>query len=205
MSLSNFHHLYQDRGADQTLVLLHGTGGDEHDLLPLADRLTDQANLLSLRGNISENGLRRFFKRLDWGVFDEDNIRHEASQLKDFLVSFSEKQQLPLNQFIFLGYSNGANMILALLFLYPQLVKRAVLLHPMLPLQPGPIDLSGTNIILTYGQSDQMIAAADSQQVVSTLRELGATVQEFAHPHGHEIREEEVRFVVQALRTHDQG
>lgn len=200
MSLSNFHYLYQDRAADQTLVLLHGTGGDEHDLLPLADRLIDRANLLSLRGNISENGLRRFFKRLDWGVFDEDNIRHEVKQLKDFLDRFSKQQQISFDQFTFLGYSNGANMILALLFLYPQLVRRAVLLHPMLPLQPGSIDLSGTNIILTYGQSDQMIVAADSQRVINTLRERGAKVQELAHPHGHEIRQEEVEFVKQALQ-----
>lgn len=199
MSLNHFKHIYQDNDAQKTLVLLHGTGGDEHDLISLVDHLQLKANILSLRGNVLENGMNRFFRRLSPGVFDEENIREEVQKLQEFMTAFLESKNLTVKDLLYLGYSNGANMILALLLLHPEMVARATLLHPMLPLRVQPADLQHIQLAVTYGERDMMIPAAESQAVITTLREAGAQVEEFAHAGGHEVSREELDFVTQYL------
>jgi phospholipase/carboxylesterase len=201
MSLANFHYLHQDNSASKTVVLLHGTGGNEHDLLPLIKQMGIVANTLSLRGNVVENGMNRFFKRSSPGVFDERNIKQETEKLRQFMTAFLDAHHRSVSDLIYLGYSNGANMILALLLLHPEMVNTAILLHPMLPLWVAESNLQHAKVIVTYGENDQMITPQQTQIAVATLREKGASVEVFSHAGGHEITQEEVEFVSLCLST----
>jgi len=200
MSLSNFHFVHKQKKSKKVLVLLHGTGADEHDLLPLAQQVAPEHRYLSLRGNVNENGMNRFFKRISFGVFDEENIRNEAQKLADFIQTFIKDNSLTTNDVTFLGFSNGANMILALLMLHPQVVSKAVLLHPMMPLEETKIDLSQHKIAISYGETDQMITPQQSKQVITFLENAGVEVATFSHQGGHGVTKEEVMFVKQFLR-----
>lgn len=134
--LSLFTYQYLDNKADKTLITLHGTGGTENDFLFLNDDLKDSYNLLGLKGNIDEDGLTRFFERKSPGVFDQESMKEEASKLHLFISAWMKKYSMNIDQFVSLGYSNGANMLLATMFYYPELIKNVVLLRPMLPFQP---------------------------------------------------------------------
>lgn len=195
MSLDNFKYLYQDNGATKTLVLLHGTGGDEHDLLPLSKKLDLDVNILSLRGNVSENGMNRFFKRLSFGVFDEDNIRQEAEKLRMFISTYLDVHSMDSSDLLFLGYSNGANMIVSLALLHPQTVTTAALMHPMLPLQIEKSDLNQATFAVTYGKKDRMISPTETQTLITVLREKGGEVSVFSHSGGHEVTQDEILFI----------
>lgn len=195
MSLSNFTYYYQDNAAPTTAVLLHGTGGDEHDLLPLAQSLRRSMNLLSLRGNVVEHGMHRFFRRTGPGVFDESSIRKEAQSIEQFVNTFVEQNRLQLDDLVWIGYSNGANMIAAVVLLYPHLVRQAVLLHPMVPLQVAAVDLRNTRVGITYGQRDRMILLGQTRALIELLERCGAAVDTFSHEGGHEIATSEVRWI----------
>lgn len=200
--LGNFHHIFIDNNATQTLFLLHGTGGDERDLVPLVKSLDTTFNFVGLRGNVSENGMNRFFERTDEGIFNQANIAEESRKLSEFLQTWYKEFEVSVNKVAFVGYSNGANMILAMSFLYPHLLNKAVVMHPMLPFIPTDGDLKGKQFLLTYGENDQMITAEDSNRVRSTLESLGATVEVVSHYGGHEIQVGEVKaledFLVQS-------
>ncbi len=196
-----FHFEYVDNGADKTLFLLHGTGGNERDLLPLVQSLHKRYNFVGLRGNIVEQGLCRFFTRSAEGVFDPVSIKQETTKFTQFLQLWSELESLTPKDAAFLGYSNGANMILAMLFTQPKFIKRAVLLHSMLPVVPAAeIELKKCSFLVTYGEDDQMIPATESQRVAIALTAAGAKVETFAHPGGHEVRRDEVSEALQFLR-----
>jgi phospholipase/carboxylesterase len=203
-NLDNLNKLFTftkiDTGAAKTLFLLHGTGGSEHDLLPLVESLQGQYNLVGLRGNVLEQGLRRFFVRTALGVFDQVSIATETAKLAQFLQEWQENTQLRSEQLAFLGYSNGANMILATLLKYPELIRTAVLWHGMLPSTP-PVDLEllGSRVLATYGEQDSMITADQSRQMVTVLQAAGAEVEVVAHAGGHELRREEVTATLQFL------
>ncbi|HEX9804960.1 MAG TPA: VOC family protein, partial [Candidatus Dojkabacteria bacterium] len=120
--------------SEKTIVLLHGTGGDEYDLLSLFDEeLFRNSNIISLRGNVIESGMYRFFRRFKFGEFDQENIKEEARKIKEFIEIY-KKINPKVSEIIFAGFSNGANMILNVMILYPDLVKKAALLHPMITL-----------------------------------------------------------------------
>lgn len=195
MSLDSFKYLYQDNSAAKTLVLLHGTGGDEHDLLPLSKHLSLDANILSLRGNVTENGMNRFFKRFSTGLLDEENIRQEAEKLQIFISAYLDLHSMESSDLLYLGYSNGANMIVSLAILHPHMVSTAVLMHPMLPLETEKSDLHHATFAITYGENDHMILPTQTQVVITTLRDSGAKVETFSHAGGHEITQDEVAFV----------
>jgi len=128
-------HIFQ-KGNDlskPTLLLLHGTGGTEHDLLPIAEIIDPNASVLSVRGNVSENGMPRFFKRLAEGVFDEKDLIFRTKELYDFLDEAAEKYALDRANMYAIGYSNGANIAASLLFHYKDVLKGAILHHPMVP------------------------------------------------------------------------
>jgi len=194
-----FRYVFQDRGAAKTLCLLHGTGGDEYDLLPLAEQLTDRYNFLSLRGNVITQGMNRFFGLLAPGVFDRESMQVEVKKLIRFLRAWYMTYEVSAQEMVFLGYSNGATMILATCFSEPQLFSRVVLLHGMLPYTPSLLELDHVQALVTLGEHDQMIAAAESRQVEATLEKMGAVVTVVAHAGGHEIREVELRRVKQFL------
>lgn len=193
MSLDHFAYTQRDLGQPRTLFLLHGTGGDEHDLLPLAEAVTDAYNLVGLRGNINENGMLRFFARSAPGVFDQASLRQESDKLAAFLESWYAEYNLAPRNAAFVGYSNGANMLLATLLLRPMLVRRAALLHAMWPFEAedGPA-LEDLDILLTYGDRDQLIPKAESQRVARLLQSRGAEVEMIGHYGGHELGQPEV-------------
>lgn len=196
--LFNFTHV--DTGADKTLFLLHGTGGSEHDLLPLMESLQGRYNLVGLRGNVLENGLRRFFVRTAMGVFDQVSIATETAKLAQFLQEWLLVTKQQANQLAFLGYSNGANMILATMLKYPELITNAVLWHGMLPsTAPADWNLSGSKVLATYGEQDMMITADHSRQMIAALQTAGATVEVVSHAGGHELRREEVAATLRFL------
>lgn len=201
MSIENFIHVYQDNAADKTLVLLHGTGADEYDLLPLVDTYSQKYNFLSLRGNVVEQGMNRFFARSAPGVFDRESIDTETQKLSEFIKSWCQKHNYETNQLVYLGYSNGANMILALCFLYPELVQQGILLHPMLPLKPSPLDLSGKRFLISYGHNDQIIATSESLKAISKMQSFNAEVIEVSHSGGHEIRTNELNAIREFLSS----
>jgi phospholipase/carboxylesterase len=184
-------HVFQpadDGAAGPALLLLHGTGGDEHDLLPLRDHLSPGAAVLSVRGTVLENGMPRFFRRLREGVFDEDDLRRQADDLAKFVVTASEAYGIPDRSLVAVGFSNGANIASAIMLRRPELLAGAVLLAAMVPYaEPPAADLSGTLVIISNGARDPMITTQVTQLLASQLSERGAQVIDLPHPGGHQI------------------
>jgi phospholipase/carboxylesterase len=174
--------------AGPALLLLHGTGGNEHDLLPLRDHLSPGAAVLSVRGTVLENGMPRFFRRVSEGVFDEDDLRRRADDLAEFVLTASAAYRIEQRTLVAVGFSNGANIASAMLLQRPGLLAGAVLLAAMVPYaEPPAADLAGTAVIISNGDRDPLIQAGITQQLAGQLRERGAEVVELPHPGGHQI------------------
>ena len=173
--------------AGPPLLLLHGTGGDEHDLLPLRDRLSPDAAALSVRGTVLENGMPRFFRRLREGVFDEDDLRRRVDELADFVRMASSTYGIEA-RLVAVGFSNGANIASALLLQRPEVLAGAVLFAAMVPYaEPPAADLTGVPVIISNGERDPMIPAAMTEQLADQLRDRGASVTALPHRGGHSI------------------
>jgi phospholipase/carboxylesterase len=191
----HFIHRFQPGSAPGAapLLLLHGTGGDEHDLLPLGAMLSPGAALLSPRGRVLEHGMPRFFRRLAEGVFDEDDVRRRAAELGDFVTE--ARQRYDLAAPIAVGFSNGANIAAALLLLQPGALAGAVLLRAMVPLsRPPAADLTGTPVLMLSGATDPIVPAANAARLVALLSERGADVTHTALPVGHQLSQADVTF-----------
>jgi phospholipase/carboxylesterase len=174
--------------AGPPLLLLHGTGGNEYDLLPLRDHLSPGAAVLSVRGTVLENGMPRFFRRVREGVFDEDDLRRRADELAEFVVAASSAYGITDRSLVAVGFSNGANIASAMLLQRPDVLKGAVLLAAMVPYaEPPSADLSDTLVIISNGDRDPLIKSEMTKQLASQLRERGAEVVELPHPGGHQI------------------
>jgi len=174
--------------AGSPLLLLHGTGGNEHDLLPLRDRLSPGAAVLSVRGTVLENGMPRFFRRISEGVFDEEDIRRRADELAEFVTTASAAYGIAGGSLVAVGFSNGANIASALLLQHPGLVGAAVLLSAMVPFSDPPAaDLTGTVVVISNGDQDPMITSDTTRQLATQLRDRRADVVELPHPGGHQI------------------
>ncbi len=139
MTPLTFTHRFEPGTSASTLLLLHGTGGNEHDLVPMAAQLAPGVSVLSPRGKVLENGAPRFFKRLAMGVFDEEDLKAQAADLAQFVRDATHRYGLDARRVYALGYSNGANMAAALVLLYPEVLAGAVLLRPVLPLEVEPL------------------------------------------------------------------
>ncbi|MCW2804147.1 MAG: phospholipase/carboxylesterase [Propionibacteriaceae bacterium] len=178
----------EESAAGSPLLLLHGTGGNEHDLLFLRDRLSPGAAVLSVRGTVLESGMPRFFRRLSEGVFDEDDLRRQAEDLADFVLTASAEYAIEKRSLVAVGFSNGANIASALLLQRPGALAAAVLLAAMVPFENPPhADLTGTLVVISNGEQDPMIPAAMTQRLAVQLRERAADVVELPHPAGHQI------------------
>ncbi|SET01893.1 phospholipase/carboxylesterase [Oceanobacillus limi] len=188
-------HIFQ-KGNDQakpTLLLLHGTGGTEQDLLPLAEKIDPDANILSVRGNILENGMPRYFKRLAEGVFDEEDLIFRTKELNEFLDEAAEKYDFDRRNIIAIGYSNGANIAASLMFHYQEALKAAILHHPMVPRRGIELpDLSGRRVFIAAGKNDPICPAQESEDLKNLLADAGADVVLHWENMGHQLTLNEV-------------
>lgn len=173
------------------LLLLHGTGGDEADLLPLGRAVAPGSALLSPRGKVLEGGMPRFFRRLREGVFDEEDVRARAHELADFIAEARAAYGLPVP--VALGFSNGANIAAAMLQLRPEALAGAILLRAMVPLaDPPAAQLRGKPVLLLSGQLDPIVPADNAARLAALLREAGAVVRHRVLPSGHGLSQADV-------------
>lgn len=181
-----------------TLLLLHGTGGNEHDLVPLANYFGSDINVLSLRGNVSENGMPRFFKRLQMGVFDENDLEFRTHEMVSFINELAEKENFDTSKIIALGYSNGANIAGATLFLYPSFLAGAILFRPMLPFQNREIKGKTTaRVFLSSGKNDTMVSEIEIDDYVDKLTAAGFLVTNRTLNSGHNLTQEDINLAVE--------
>jgi len=188
-------HIFQ-KGQDSqapTLLLLHGTGGTEHDLINIGKMISPNSSLLGVRGNVLENGMPRFFRRLAEGVFDEEDLVLRTEELKQFIDDSAKEYQFDRNNVVAIGYSNGANIAGSLLFHYQDSLKGAILFHPMVPRRgielPG---LSGTSVFIGAGKNDPLCPPQESNDLMELLQNAGAQVQVHWENHGHQLTRGEV-------------
>ena len=188
-----FIHIFGERRGPRTLITLHGTGGDERDLIPLGEYFDPEAHILSPRGNVREGEMARFFRRLRPGVFDEEDIRNRAEELARFVGDAAEEYRFDGDKVYAVGFSNGANIAASLLLLHPELLAGAVLLRPMLPLEPStPPDLSGVPIYVAAGTMDEMIPRESTEALIERLERAGAAVTVSWAEAGHRFGREEL-------------
>ncbi len=187
------HRFDESEDADLTMLVLHGTGGNEDDLIPLARSIAPNAHLLCPRGKVLENGAPRFFRRLEMGVFDVEDLIARTHELADFVQNATESYGIDSTRVFALGYSNGANIAGSLLLLRPELLGGAVLLKAMKPLdleyEP---DLSDISVFVAAGRRDQLIPAAATDKLIDLLNVCGADVTVHWDPGGHEITPNDV-------------
>lgn len=190
-------HQFIQGTTDTTLVLLHGTGGTERDLIPLAKELAPEANILTLRGDVLENGMSRFFRRHAEGVLDLEDLKKQTERFLTFLDDAATQYGVERARMIPLGYSNGANLIGSALY-REKAFTASLLFHPMVPDRsltlPG---LDGANVFISAGERDPICPKQETEELTDTLRQAGANVELFYHSGGHELRMEEV----EAART----
>ena len=176
-----------------TLLLLHGTGGNEEDLIPLGQELAPGAAFLSPRGKVSEYGAPRFFRRLAEGVFDQEDLLLRTHELAEFVEVASAEYGIDRSKLVAVGYSNGANVAASTILLHPGLLKAAVLFRAMVPFEPDLTpDLSGMPVFLAAGRMDRMIPPDNTQRLADILEEAGADVDLRWRDTGHPLTYEEV-------------
>ena len=173
----NFIHQFIPGSSDRTLLLLHGTGGDEGQLLGLGRELDPTAALLSPRGPVSENGHLRFFRRLAEGVFDLEDLKRRTDDLAEFIGAAAAHYRLAPEKIVAVGYSNGANIAASILLRRPGILRTAVLFRAMVPLQPETLpNLSGLRAWIGGGKHDTLIPPEETEQLAELLRLGGAEV-----------------------------
>ena len=203
MSGLGFVHRFERGSGASTLLLLHGTGGDESDLVPLGRELAPAANLLSPRGQVLEQGMPRFFRRLAMGIFDEEDLRRRAAQLADFVTAAAASYGLDARKIFALGYSNGANIAAAVLLLHPAALAGGVLLRPVLPLEPAASpELHGKPVLLAAGRHDPYAPHERVEALAEWLRRGGAEVDLRWQEAGHELTEADLAAARAWLERH---
>jgi phospholipase/carboxylesterase len=176
-----------------TLLVLHGTGGDENNLVSLGRELAPGAAILSPRGKVSEYGAPRFFRRLAEGVFDHEDLVFRTHELADFIEAAAKEYGFDLSRLVATGYSNGANMAASLMLLRPELLRAAVLFRAMVPFEPEKMpDLTGMPVFMASGRWDRMIPPESSSRLAEILRQAGADVDLRWRDTGHGLTYEEV-------------
>ncbi|SDO54934.1 phospholipase/carboxylesterase [Paenibacillus sp. yr247] len=188
-------HIFQ-QGTDITapvLVLFHGTGGTENDLLPLAQAVSPKSSVLSVRGNVLENGMPRFFRRLAEGIFDEEDLIFRTKELYDFLDEAAVEHGFDRQNLVAIGYSNGANIAGSLLFHYPDALRGAILHHPMVPRRGVQLpNLSGIPVFIGAGRNDPICSPQETEELQKLLSEAGSAVDVHWEQAGHQLTRSEV-------------
>lgn len=188
-------HIFE-KGKDlkrPTLLLLHGTGGNELDMLPLAGMIDQEASVLSVRGNVLENGMPRYFRRIAEGVFDEEDLIFRTKELNEFLNDAAKEYKFDRKNIVAIGYSNGANIAASLLFHYENALKGAILHHPMVPRRGIELpNLADTSVFIAAGTNDPICPAEESTELKSLLENANAEVQIHWENYGHQLTQSEI-------------
>ncbi|MEO1200092.1 MAG: alpha/beta hydrolase [Pseudomonadota bacterium] len=175
------------------LVLLHGTGGDEVSFAELGRMIAPEAGLLSVRGDVDEMGHARFFRRRAEGVYDMDDLAYRTGKLAGFLTKTTHQLGIETDRLVGIGYSNGANILANLLMTRPDLLRRAVLMHPLIPFEPAPQpDLANADVLITAGRNDPISPLALTQRLADWFRAQGAKVNLALHDGGHQLLPQEI-------------
>ena len=176
-----------------TLFMLHGTGGTEQDLVSIAKLISPDSSILSVRGNVLENGMPRFFKRLAEGVFDEEDLKYRTRELRDYLNEASVKYVFDRNNVVAIGYSNGANIAASLLFHYENVLKGAILHHPMVPIRGVDLPtMTSLPVFIGAGINDPICSSAETEELSEILSVAGADVVVHWEQNGHQLTHSEV-------------
>lgn len=192
-------HIFK-KGTSETLILLHGSGGNEYDLIPIAERVKPGASILSIRGNILEQGMPRFFKRIAMGVFDMESLKTETQNLYEFIVKASKDYDFDLMQSTVIGYSNGANIAISMLFTYDSPVKRAILLRPMIPTNEiVSQSLEQTEVVILSGNLDPIVPNNHPIQLKETFNQLKAKTHLYQLNASHGLTQEDLKIIQKHL------
>ncbi|MBH0155016.1 alpha/beta hydrolase [Fictibacillus sp. 5RED26] len=198
-------HLF-NKGTDlnkPVLLLLHGTGGNEKDLLSLAEMISPESSVLSVRGNVSENGMPRFFRRLSEGVFDEEDLIFRTKELYEFIEEAAEKYDFNRDQVVAVGYSNGANIAGSLIFHYEKSLKGAILHHPMVPRRGIELpNLDGLPVFIGAGKNDPICPPQETEELHKLLNNAGAKVHLKWDNMGHQLSRAEVEEAAEWFSKH---
>lgn len=187
------YRLERGEPGNRTLLLLHGTGADENDLIPLGRLLDPQAHLLSPRGKVLENGSPRFFRRFAEGVLDLEDLKARTHELVRFIELAAKEHDLDASRIIAVGYSNGANIAASALLLHPLFFEAAMLLRPMFTFEPDDKpDLEGRHVFIASGRTDPLIDPSDPERLARMLEGFGAEVQLSWSPAGHPLASDEL-------------
>jgi phospholipase/carboxylesterase len=182
------------KGSSITLLLLHGTGGNEDDLIPLGYELAPNAAILSPRGKVLENGMPRFFRRFAEGVFDVEDLKFRTNELADFITLASKEYEFNPDGVVAVGYSNGANIAASMLLLRPEILLAAVLFRATVPFLPERLpNLSGKSIFLSEGKHDQYTSTVDAEKLKEMLQKSGASLTFNWESADHSLNREEIR------------
>ena len=194
MKAGDFIHRFVPgaEGARLTLLLLHGTGGNESDLLPLGRLLAPGAALLSPRGKVLESGMPRFFRRLAEGVFDQQDLAARTDELADWVAAAAAEYGLEAGRIVAAGFSNGANVAASMLLRRPGVLAGGVLFRAMVPFEPESLpDLGGVPVLLGAGRADPIVPADNTERLATLLRQAGANVTLDWRPGGHTLSQPE--------------
>jgi len=193
MLISHFQHRYAKGTSSRVILALHGTGGTENDLIPLAKNIDPNASILSPRGQVSENGMPRFFRRLAEGVFDVPDLILRTNELADWLDVARQHYGFDRSNLVAVGYSNGANIASSLMLLRPDSLTTAVLLRPMVPMVPEALsDLSGKRVLIAAGAFDPIAPASQVAALEKLLRDCRASVTTHVAEASHGLVKEDV-------------
>jgi phospholipase/carboxylesterase len=202
----DFIHEFVPGSSSRTLLLLHGTGGNERDLIPLGRELDPDAALLSPRGKVLENGMPRFFRRLAEGVFDLEDLKYRTNELADFVTAAAQHYEFATDQLVAVGYSNGANIAASMLLLRPEVPPTAILFRAMVPLIPDTLpDLLSARVWIGAGDQDPIVPASETKRLAELLRRAGANVTIHFAQAGHGLTDndlEAARHWLGALHKH---
>jgi predicted esterase len=191
--ISDFIHEFVPGTSNRTLLLLHGTGGNERDLIPLGQELDPNAALLSPRGKVLENGMPRFFRRLAEGVFDLEDLKYRTNELADFIAAAAQHYGFASDNVVAVGYSNGANIAASILLLRPKILSAAILFRAMVPLIPErQPNLSSIRVWIGAGAHDPIIPTSETNALAELLRNDGADVTIRYFQTGHQLTRDDV-------------